>query len=161
MSIDWSSYVDESEELNLHVIALPTAFLATIHDLIPAMHKRAIVGDVTVLVFLRETERKAIRALLEHILNECVAHNYAYFNDKSKTPNRVHKIRFESDGMLNENNQMYVNPDLFEVVHKMLSQVYESPESYQLAYCFCLDPNWEGQEANGKMHKMRKLIGGL
>ncbi|AWH15443.1 hypothetical protein [Pseudomonas phage 98PfluR60PP] len=164
MSLDWNSYVDDSEELNMHILAIPTSAVEGVEHLIPVAHKRVIVGDVTLLVFLPNNggaDRKAVKALLEHLLNESVSHNYTYFNQKSSVPDIAHNIRYDAHGVLVEDNSPYTDPVLVEVVHNLLKAVYLGKEKLQIAHCYAINADWGNHEANGNMNKMRKLIGGL
>ncbi|AUV61889.1 hypothetical protein HWB52_gp74 [Pseudomonas phage Littlefix] len=164
MSLDWNSYVDDSEELNMHILAIPTSAVKSVEDLIPAAHKQAIVGDVTLLVFLPHNggaDRIAIKDLLEFVLNESISHNYVYFNSRSKMPDAGHSIRYTAQGELDERHAFYADPALLEVLEQLLKKVYLGKEVLQLAHCYAMNADWDNHEANGKMNKMRKLIGGL
>lgn len=145
----------------MHVFALPTVCVEGIEDLIPTAHKRAVVGEITILVFLDFVPRQHIKKLLEQLLEEAVSHNYTYFNRQSTRPDAGHTTRFTTQGERVENHVMHADPGLLEVLEHVLKKVYMGKELQQIAYCYAVNADWENHEANGKMHKMRKLIGGL
>lgn len=148
----------------MHILAIPTSTVESVEHLIPVAHKRAIVGDVTLLVFLPHkggADRIAIKDLLEFVLNESISHNYVFFDRKSAKPDVGHSIRYTIQGELDEKHNSYADSALREVLEQLLKKVYLGKEVLQIAHCYAMNADWDNHEANGNMNKMRKLIGGL
>lgn len=158
--MDVFDFIPLDEMLDMHLLAVPSSVIEENSEIVPS-HKKVIVGDITVLVFPGNVQRKAVKAFLEYLLNEAVSHNYTYFNRSASVPDVAHNIRYGVYGELIQDNSPYTDSNLLQVLEKLMESVVSDKERTQMAYCYALNPDWDNREANEKMHKMQKLLGGL
>lgn len=158
--MDIYDFIPLDEELDMHVMAVPTSVVEENPQIIPS-HKKVIVGAITVLVFPGSVNRKEVKALLQYLLDEAVSHNYTYFNRSAALPDVAHTIRYGVYGELIQDNKRSADIELTQLLEKLMESVLSDKDRAQMAYCYAINPDWDNRETNEKMHKMQKLIGGL
>lgn len=124
---------------------------------------RLIIAETLILSLSSKTNSvwSATRGMAEE---KGWAYNMVYFKDETDYwPGSTQSVRFDYQGNKSElSNKSPGNTEIRQVLHQMITTEPNDPRlKDRLFHAYLLRFEWENQLENGRLHAMRKLIGGL